>query len=83
VKEFPLKESENESAENFEHRPRKPGGWKEDQLPMGEDYVFLESDLGSDNCRRLIVVVVVWWSEFLAANPGVPSSIPCSTRFSE
>jgi hypothetical protein len=26
---------------------------------------------------------VVWWSEFLAANPKVPSSIPGDTRFSE
>jgi hypothetical protein len=28
-------------------------------------------------------VSVVWWSEFLAANPEVPASIPGATRFSE
>jgi hypothetical protein len=26
---------------------------------------------------------VVWWSEFLAANPEVPGAIPGATRFSE
>jgi hypothetical protein len=31
------------------------GGLKEDQLPNGEDHAFLESDLGSDNCGRLIL----------------------------
>jgi hypothetical protein len=26
---------------------------------------------------------VVWWSEFLAANPEIPDSIPGATRFSK
>jgi hypothetical protein len=26
-----------ESVEHFGNRPRKPGGWKEDQFPKGED----------------------------------------------
>jgi hypothetical protein len=30
-----------------------------------------------------ITASVVWWSEFLAANPEVPGSIPGDTRFSE
>jgi hypothetical protein len=30
-------ELEEKSVEGFGHRPRKPGGWKEDLLPKGED----------------------------------------------
>jgi hypothetical protein len=26
---------------------------------------------------------VVWWSQFLAAKPDIPGSIPGATRFSE
>jgi hypothetical protein len=32
---------------------------------------------------QLLTAFVVWWSEFLAANPGVPGSILGATRFSE
>jgi hypothetical protein len=41
--EFQLKEISKyknineKSVEDFGHRPRKPGGWKEDQLPKHED----------------------------------------------
>jgi hypothetical protein len=37
---------EEKLVEDFAHRPRKPGGWKEDQLSKGEAYVYLESKLG-------------------------------------
>jgi hypothetical protein len=47
---------EETSIENFGHRPRKLRGWKAHQLLKGEDYVSFESDLGSDNCWRLIVI---------------------------
>jgi hypothetical protein len=31
----------------------------------------------------LVIYSVVWWSEFLAANPEVRGSIPGATKFSE
>jgi hypothetical protein len=45
------------------------------------------NDTNMDYCtlinNTLDTASVVWWSEFLAANPEVPGSIPCATRFSE
>jgi hypothetical protein len=32
-----FKKIKEESAEDFEYQPWKPGGWKEDQLQKGED----------------------------------------------
>jgi hypothetical protein len=34
-------------------------------------------------CKQFLTASVVLWSEFLAANPEVPGSIPSPTRFSE
>jgi hypothetical protein len=56
--EFELEEDRREASwsQDFGLRPRRTGGWKEDQLPEDEDEACLESDLGSDNCGRLIVI---------------------------
>jgi hypothetical protein len=43
--------------------------------------VCLESDLGRDICWRLIVICC--GSDFLAADPEVPGSVPGAASFSE
>jgi hypothetical protein len=37
----------------------------------------------SESVPFKVTASVVWWSEFLAANPEVPRSIPGATKFSE
>jgi hypothetical protein len=56
--DFEIEEDRREVSwsQDLGHRPRRTGGWKEDQLPEDEDEACLESDLGSDNCWRLIVI---------------------------
>jgi hypothetical protein len=39
--------------------------------------------LVSHSCDSGQTASVVWWSEFLAANPEVPGAILSATRFSE
>jgi hypothetical protein len=44
--------------------------------------MFVISEIISDTGDE-VTASVAYWSEFLAANPEVPGSIPGATRFSE
>jgi hypothetical protein len=51
--------------------------------PDLQELLLSQTGLDLNLVPYALTASVVYWLEFLAANPEVPGSIPCATRFSE
>jgi hypothetical protein len=62
---------------------RKETNKKKHQRHSAETFIYIQNRESTIHSSFIATASVVWWSEFLAADPEDPGSITGTTKFSE